>query len=158
MPSLMPEMPGTKEAYGLSLIHNDFTVKIPPKALEKYNIVNGDILFLLTTHKGEGGFALIKKVNARKSVFNKFLNKIDDFNSVMWFNKKAYVTTQYTNDKIVLTKEILNAFDLKIGNKLMSVKSTTITLSFTPKDIWSKKFLMRGLDEASDNIEKLEIF
>ena len=45
--------------------------------------------------------------------------------------------------------------DLKKGDSLMAVKSTTIAISFTPVDIWKEKFESRGLFEAIENIKKL---
>ena len=40
----------------------------------------------------------------------------------------------------------------------MSVKSTTVALSFTPADIWKAKFAKRGLAEAVANMDKLDEF
>ncbi len=58
MPSLSPGMPGTKEAYGISLIRDDLSIVIPPKAFEHYGLTDGDIVLLSTTHIDEGWLKL----------------------------------------------------------------------------------------------------
>ena len=42
MPGLSPGMPGTKEAYGISVVAPDGTVRIPPKAFAHYRFRAGD--------------------------------------------------------------------------------------------------------------------
>jgi hypothetical protein len=52
----------------------------------------------------------------------------------------------------------MEACNLKIGDKLLVIKSTTIAMSFSPVEIWKIKFLKRGFTEAVKNLEKLDIF
>ena len=44
MPSLTPGMPGTKEVYGISIIKDDLSITIPPKAFKRYELFNNDIV------------------------------------------------------------------------------------------------------------------
>ena len=50
------------------------------------------------------------------------------------------------------------ARELKPGDRLMSVKSTTVALSFTPAEIWQEKFRRRGLVAAAANVDRLDVF
>jgi hypothetical protein len=59
---------------------------------------------------------------------------------------------------VFLTEELLTVFNLKKGDRLMVVKSTTVTMSYTPIEIWKYKFEQRGLYEAVENMKKLEVF
>ena len=43
MPSLSPGTPGTKEAYGISIIRDDISITIPPKAFKHYGLAEGPV-------------------------------------------------------------------------------------------------------------------
>lgn len=158
MPSLSPGMPGTKEAYGISVIKDDLSFTIPPKAFKHYSLSNNDIVFLATTHIGEGGVAVMVKEKAYASVFKKVIDKIDKLNFIIIENNRAYALTQINDGKVFLTDSLLSAFNLKKGDRLMVVKSTTVAMSYTPIEIWKRKFEQRGLFEAVENMKKLEEF
>jgi hypothetical protein len=152
----MPGTPGTKEAFGISKIKDDFTLRVPPKAISHYKISEHDYVILTTGHIGESGFGMIKKETSLKSVFKKFVSEIKNLEEVYWFNGRAFVMLEINNGVTCLTKDVLKAFYLKIGDSLMVVKSTTVTMSFTPIEIWEKKFKKHGFYEAIENMKKLE--
>ena len=158
MPSLMPGTPGTKEAYGISVIREDLSIKIPPSAFERYDLINGGLVVLATTHRGEGGFALLNKERAAATVFERYINQMHEIETVYWFNDKAYALIVINNGKICLTSELLQAFHLGEGDRLMVVKSTTVAMSYTPIAIWKEKFAKRGMFEALENMSKLDEF
>lgn len=70
----------------------------------------------------------------------------------------AYALTRLHGKKIVLNKELLHAFNVKAGDKLVVVKSTTLTMSYTLVETWKKKFESHGFYEAIENMKKLEEF
>lgn len=158
MPSLMPGMPGTKEAYGISIIRKDGTVTIPPPAMSNYDLSGDSTVVLSTTHRGEGGFAVLNKERAEASVFGKIIATLIAAEKVYWQNQKAYAITTLKNGRLTLTDEMLEAFHLKPDAELMSVKSSTVALSFTPAEIWKLKFSKRGLNEAVENMSSLQVF
>jgi hypothetical protein len=156
MPNLMPGMPGTKEAFGISKIKNDLSVRVPPKAVSHYKISEHDYVILITGHIGESGFGMIKKDTALKSVFKKFIKEIKNCEEIFHFNDRVYVMLKIDNGVTRLTKDILKAFYLKIGDRLMVGKSTTVTMSFVPAEIWVNIFKKHGFYEAIENMKKLE--
>ena len=158
MPSLHPGLPGTKEAYGLSLIRADERVILPPKAIAHYGLVDGDQVLLITTHRGEGGFAVSRQQTAACSVFARFMAQLSEPDVVSWFDAKAYALTGFTDGRIRLTPEMLDAYHVTVGQRLMIVKSTTVVMSCTPVEIWEQKFAQRGMTIAIENIQKLEQF
>lgn len=158
MPSLMPGMPGTKEAYAISVIREDGSVTIPPAAAAHYEFYPLSPVILTTTHRGEGGFAALNKQKAEAGVFKKIIETLKDADKVYWHNNKAYALSTVEGDRLILNEEMLQAFHLESGIGLMSVKSTTVALSFTPVEIWKRKFLSRGLNRAVENISKLDIY
>ena len=158
MPSLMPGIPGTKEAYGISVIGPDGFIRIPPKAFARYEWEAGDFAIATTTHRGEGGFALLNKSRAEATVFRKYMVSIRRPDVAHWFQGKAYAQVRIGRETLRLAPGLLDAFHLKPGDRLMSVKSTTVALSFTPAEIWKAKFTQRGLLEAVANMDELPTF
>ena len=158
MPSLSPGMPGTKEAYGISVVAPNGTVRIPPKAFDHYRFRAGELAVAVTTHRGEPGFALLNKARAEATVFRKAIAQLKTPDEVRRFRDKAYALVRAGAGAVRLTPELLAAFHLKPGDRLMSVKSTTVALSFTPAEIWQEKFRRRGLVEAAANVDRLDVF
>ncbi|HNW59107.1 MAG TPA: hypothetical protein PKI62_05495 [bacterium] len=158
MPSLMPGRHGTKEAFGISIIREELGLTVPPKALAHYGLETDGEVVLTTTHRGEGGFALLIPDLARATVFAAYLARLTQPEKIYWFSEKAYTAMVLREGRLFLTPEILQAFHLGVGTRLMVVKSTTVAMSFTPVEIWQAKFLQRGLDEAVRNMELLEEF
>jgi hypothetical protein len=156
MPSLMPGTPGTKEAFGISKIKDDLTLRVPPKAISHYKISELDYVILITGHIGESGFGMARKETALKSVFKKFVSEIKNLEEVYWFNGRAFVMLEINKDVIKLNEDILKAFFLNVGYRLLVVKSTTVTMSFVPVEIWRHSFEQHGFYEAIENMKKLE--
>ena len=156
MPNLMPGMPGTKEAFGISKIKDDLTLRVPPKAISHYNITEHDYVILTTGHIGESGFGMIKKDTALKSVFKKFVKEIKNCEEIFYFNERAFVMLKIDNGVTHLTADILKAFYLSVGYRLLVGKSTTVTMSFVPVEIWRHNFEKHGFYEAIENMKKLE--
>lgn len=152
----MPGMPGTKEAFGISKIKDDLTLRVSPKAISHYNIYEHDYVILATGHKGESGFGMIKKETALKAVFKKFVKEIKDLEVVYRFNDKAFAMLKINKGAIHLNENILKAFYLSVGYRLLVAKSTTVTMSFTPVEIWTNIFEQHGFFEAIKNMEKLK--
>ncbi len=158
MPSLSPGTAGAKEAYGIVIIGNDACINIPPDALKRYGIEQNSLVLLTSTRKGESGFAIINSIKAQKTVFNKILKEISQMSGILNKNGRYYVITNIQNGKIFLNPEMMAAFNLKTGDKLLVIKSTTVAMSLSLVDTWKKKFKEYGLTEAITNIDHLEIY
>ncbi len=158
MPSLSPGTPGAKEAYGISVIREDFSICIPPKAFQRYQLANNDLVLLTSTRIGEAGLAILNYHKAIKSVFKKIIEKINSTDSPIWEKSRPYVLTKVISGKVFLNKEMLEAFNLKIGDRLLVIKSTTVSMCYSHIEVWKKKFMKRGFTEAIENLSKLEIF
>ncbi len=158
MASLSPGTAGAKEAFAISVIRDDYALQIPPKAMAHYGISDQDQVLLTTGHVEGSGFGLIKKATVERSVFKKCADQLNAIGDLRWFGKRAYVLLDITDGVIRLNAEILKAFLLKIGDKLVAVKSTTVTMSLTPVEVWQKVFEKHGFTEAIKNLEKLEVY
>ena len=158
MPSLMPGIPGAKEAYGISIIQENCKIKIPPKACKRYGIHKNDLALLITGRKQESGFGLIKKKTAVNTVFKKYLEQLYNPNDIFINNGQSFALVKIIDYYIEMTPEILKAFYLNTSNKLISIKSTTVTIGFNLLEVWIDKMKKHGFNEAIKNTSKLEIF
>lgn len=155
-----PDKPGDFPNYpfGISVLRDDYSIYIPSKALKRYNISNNDVVLLTSTRKGEGGLAILNYEKARQSVFNEIIRKIKDINLLVYERSRPYALTTVSNERIFLNQEFIDAFNLKIGDKLLVIKSTTVSMSFSPVEIWKEKFTKRGFLDAIRNLDKLELY
>ncbi|MBN2724838.1 MAG: hypothetical protein JXR95_12270 [Deltaproteobacteria bacterium] len=158
MPSLMPGMPGTKEAYGISILRDDYSIVLPPAVIRNYALTDGAKVVFVTTHRGEGGLAVLNRERAEASVFKKIISEISDDKTIHYHNSKVYALSNVYGNTVRLNPELAKAFHLEVGVHLMSVKSTTIAVSLTPIEIWKTKFQQRGLEKAVENMSSLQVF
>ena len=82
MPNLMPGKPGTKEAFGISKVHDDYTIVIPPEAIHHYRINDLDYILLITGHRGKSGLGMIRKKIGLNLVFKKYIEKVERVGNV----------------------------------------------------------------------------
>jgi hypothetical protein len=115
-------------------------------------------VLLITTHRGEGGFAVSREQRAARSVFAQFMAQLTTLDTVAWFNDKAYTLTGFADGKIRLTPEMLAAYHVTVEQRLIVIKSTTVVMSCTPVEIWERKFTQRGLTVAVENMKKLGVY
>ncbi|MBN2611251.1 MAG: hypothetical protein JXB00_06820 [Bacteroidales bacterium] len=158
MPSLSPGVAGAKEAYGVSILRENNTIKIPPKAFARYNLKENGPVLLTSTRAGERGFAVLNIEKAKKSVFKKIIDSIKTFNEPVWVNSRPYAITEVINETITFNNALLKAFDLKEGERFIVIKSTTVAMSFNPTEVFKAKLQSHGFFDAVKNIDKLEIF
>ncbi len=159
MPSLSPGVSGAKEVYGISVLKEDNSIIIPPKAFLRYKLDYHCPVLLTSTREGECGFAILNIDKAKETVFKKIIDKIEITDKAYLVNSRPYAITKVQeNSFIKFNSEILKAFELKAGEKYIVIKSTTVTMSFTPIAIFKEKLSAHGFLDAIKNIEKLEIF
>lgn len=151
-------MPGTKEAYGISIIREDLRVGIPPRAFERYRLKEDGFVVLITGHRGKSGFGLLNRETIDQTVFAGFVQQIEETETVCWFKEKAYTISKLLGRQLSLRPEFLEAYYLTVGNRLLVIKSTTVTMSFTPVDIWKASLARQGFSEAIKNMDLLEEF
>jgi hypothetical protein len=157
MPSLSPGKPGAKEAYAICVLSEDNTIRIPPKAFSRYNLRDNELVLLTSTRKGECGFAIMNIDKAKESVFNKILEKINAIDTPVRINSRHYAVTMTKNGSITFNHDLLEAFELKTGERFIVIKSTSVAMSFNPVDIFTAKLRIHGFTEAISNIDKLEV-
>ena len=158
MPSLMPGMPGAKEVYGVSVVRDDMTVVIPPKAAGRYEIGDDDVVVLAAAHRKEAGFGLLNREKAMATVLSRDVSQVEGEDAVEWVRGKPYAQTRVIDGTVRLTPQMAEVFGLSAGDRLMVVKGARVAVAFTPVSIWTDRFARRGLHDAIERMATLEEF
>lgn len=158
MPSLSPGVAGAKEAYGISVLQVNGIIRIPTKAFIRYGLSNNGSVLITSTRVGECGFAIMNIEKAKQSVFGKIMDKIDAANIPLVINSRPYAIVDVKNEMIAFNDVLRKAFDLKIGERFIVIKSTTVSMSFNPVEIFKAKLRSHGFFNAVNNIDLLELF
>lgn len=158
MPSLMPGVPGAKEVYGICLLRNDASLVIPPDAKRRYGLSDGGWAIGATSHPGEPGFVLMSREGAEGSVFKSRIEELGTPLSVHWDSGRAYVLMRMEGSRIRLTRDIMDAFRIDVGDRLLVIKGARIGMAFVPVEVWRKKLSPRGFEDAVLRMETLPEF
>lgn len=137
----MPQLAkGGKYVYGWILINEDFSINLPDQIITEYNIQDRNTLYLMTGSKSTGGFCVLTKELLENSKINSILNDNKGLakcsireQEYITYKGRKYCWTQLKNNKIYLTKNTLRACNLKVGNKLLSIRSSDIAFTLGGK-------------------------
>ena len=98
------------------------------------------------------------KARAEGTIFETLFDRMGEIDVVHWFDGRAHALTRIRDGKIALTPEMLAAFFLKQGDRLLVIKGAAVAMSFMPVEIREGKLAERGFSQAIENIGKLEEF
>lgn len=138
----MPQMnKGGKFIFGKSLIKQDLTVQFPTQAIQEYNIISTDKIYLFTGSKITGGFCVTTKDLLQPSKLGNILldnpllqNYNIAENEFIKYKGRAYCWVRISKNGVIqLTLEMMNFLDLKAGIELLSTRSSNIAFTMGAK-------------------------
>ncbi len=138
----MPQMnKGGKFIFGISVINDDLSVKLPPMAVEEYNIVSEGKVYLISGSKATGGFIVSKKGLLYNSKIGNILKdtrelseyKIPPGQFIKYKGRFYCWINIMKNGTVFLTDSIMNQLNLKVGMKLLSIRSSDIAFTMGAK-------------------------
>ncbi len=154
MPSLMPGTAGAKEVYAIAVILEDSSVGVPAEALGRFQIREGDSVLLTTSHPGDAGFSLISPRKAKGTVLQNLFEGVTK-DRVAWSARRGRIVARIEDGRFRLVPDALRAFGLRGDERLLVIKGAAAAMAYVPVDIWRRKLIERGLNEAVHNIERL---
>jgi len=134
----MPQMnKGGKFIFGKSLIRDDLTIHLPTQALTEYNATTEGKVYLFTGSKITGGFCVTRKELLELSKLGHILTDnpaLQNYQTAegefVKYKGRAYCWINISeNGMIQLNQQILNFLNLKIGMKLLSIRSSNIAFT-----------------------------
>lgn len=154
LPSLMPGVAGAKEVYAIAVIRQDSSVAVPPEALDRFEIREGDPVLLVTSHPGEAGFGLISPRMAKGTVLDALFDGVTD-DRLARSGKRWKVLARVKGGRLRLLPDALKAFGLREGERLLVIKGAAAAVAYVPVEIWKRKLAEKGFEQAIRNMDKL---
>lgn len=134
----MPQMnKGGKFIFGKSLIRDDLTIHLPTQALTEYNATIEGKVYLFTGSKITGGFCVTRKGLLEPSKLGHILTDNPDLlnyqtaeSEFVKYKGRSYCWVNISKNGVIqLNQQILDFLDLKIGMKLLSIRSSDIAFT-----------------------------
>ena len=134
----MPQMnKGGKFIFGKSLIRDNLTIHIPTQALTEYNATAEGKVYLFTGSKVTGGFCVTRKGLLEPSKLGNILTdnlalqkyQTTEGEFIKYKGRSYCWITISENGVIQLNQQILDFLNLKIGMKLLSIRSSDIAFT-----------------------------
>ena len=134
----MPQMnKGGKFIFGKSLIRDDLTIHLPTQALTEYNATAEGKIYLFTGSKVTGGFCVTRKGLLEPSKLGHILTDnpaLQNYQTAegefVKYKGRSYCWVNISENGVIqLNQKILDFLNLKIGMKLLSIRSSDIAFT-----------------------------
>ena len=134
----MPQMnKGGKFIFGKSLIREEGVLQFPEQAIREYDITVEGRVYLFTGSKSTGGFCVTRKGLLETSKLGHILAEtpsLKDYaakqGKFIKYKGRSYAWVDITDEgKIVLTNEMMSFLRIKLGMKLLSIRSSDIAFT-----------------------------
>lgn len=134
----MPQMnKGGKFIFGKSLIRSDLTVHLPVQAIKEYNATAEGKVYLFTGSKSTGGFCVTRKGLLEPSKLGHILTDnpaLQNYQTTegefVKYKGRSYCWVNISKNGVIqLNQQILDFLNLKIGMKLLSIRSSDIAFT-----------------------------
>ena len=138
----MPQLnKGGKFVFGLSVIHENRSVQIPPQAINEYRLSNENKIIISTGSKITGGFCVTSYPLLSSSKLSHILKECPTLNdssifpgTLIPYKGRSYSWLPFNaNGTIILTSDLMNELNLCIGTELLSIRSSDIAFTMGAK-------------------------
>jgi hypothetical protein len=130
----MPQLKkGGKFVFGWSLITPEGTVTIPQQAFDEYTLKSSNKVILISGSKRTGGFCVSSRSLIEQSDIHGLFDQypsLSDYGTnegeFVKYKGRFYCWVNLNNNSITLSREMMKMLDVKIGNKLLSIRGSDI--------------------------------
>lgn len=138
----MPQLnKGGKFVFGLSFIHDDFTIQFPTQALKEYRVLNDDKIIIFTGSKSTGGFCVTTYPLLSASKLSHILHECPQLEKqsipqgtlVTYKGRKYAWLALKENGSVQFTPKLFEQLNLSAGNELLCIRSSDIAFTMGAK-------------------------
>ncbi len=138
----MPQLAkGGKFVFGWSLLRDDYTVRIPDMAVDEYEIAAEGKVILSSGSKTTGGFMVSRKALLNKSKIGCILednpqlsNYTVEEGEIVEYKGRLFSWVHISEEGCLkLNDEILQAFSIKKGDKLLAIRGSNLGIGMGVK-------------------------
>ena len=119
-----------KNVYGWSVIDSNNSLCFPPEVINDYGLGYGTDLVLFTASKASGGFCISKFETLKSSGLSHIISENPELESdsgrIIGYKGKSYCRLRMSGDRLELSSQIMNHFELERGDKLLVIKGSNI--------------------------------
>ncbi len=131
---------GGKFVYGWSVISPERKVIIPPQIIQEYKLPENGKIILMSSSKVSGGFSITTKAMLKQSKLNVIVNDNPELaeyslpeGMTIKYKGRKYCWVTMENKIIRLPKQTMEAYDVKVNDKLLSIRSSNIAFTLIVK-------------------------
>lgn len=137
----MPQLvKGGKHTFGWSCVGKAGQIALPPAAIKEYGFHEDDKLYMIQGSRTSGGFGLASRHSLKKSplltIFNEH-QELKEFSvpegTVFISKGKLFSWIQMKMGCITVPFRTLERYEIKIGDKLLTVRGSGLALGFIVK-------------------------
>lgn len=138
----MPQLnKGGKFVFGLSLIHDDLTIKFSTQVLEEYHVLDDNKIIIFTGSKITGGFCVTTYPLLSTSKLSHILHECPQLENqtipqgtlITYKGRKYAWLALKENGSIQLTPQLLEQLNLDVGDELLCIRSSDIAFTMGAK-------------------------
>lgn len=144
----MPQLnKGGKFVFGLSLIHDDLTIKFSTQVLEEYHVLDDNKIIIFTGSKITGGFCVTTYPILSTSKLSHILHECPQLENqtipqgtlITYKGRKYAWLALKENGSIQLTPQLLEQLNLDVGDELLCIRSSNIAFTMGAKGLLLEK-------------------
>ncbi len=133
----MPQLnKGGKYIFGWSTIKEDNTLTFPPELVKEYNLEDDNFIYIISGSKQTGGFSVTTDKLLSSSKLKNILednselkNKTLKEGELISYKGRKYGWLRIKNNSVYIPKSLMINFEMKIGDKLLSIRSSNIAFT-----------------------------
>lgn len=137
----MPQLvKGGKHVYGWSKVGPNGRIVVPNEAIIEYGFETVSKVILMPASKRSGGFALTTPSLLKNSQLSVILDReprLAEFQlhegETVTIGARLYCWVKLNNEKFTVPVQTLKEYGVNVGNKLLSVRGSSLALSFVVK-------------------------
>ena len=133
----MPQMnKGGKYIFGWSVIHENGEITFPITAVEEYKLQGENFVYIVSGSKQTGGFCVMSEPLLSRSKLQHILKEnqtLADRNlqegALISYKGRKYGWLTLKNGGVRLSDSLMQALDIKTGDKLLAIRSSDIAFT-----------------------------
>ena len=131
---------GGKYIFGWSVIRENGKITFPASAIEEYKLQKERYIYIVSGSKQTGGFCVMSEPLLSRSKLNHILKENPDLadrslkeGELISYKGRKYGLLTLKNNGVHLSPSLMQTLDIKVGDKLLAIRSSDIAFTLGAK-------------------------
>ena len=137
-----------KYIFGWSIVRENGLIRFPDEAIKEYKLTEETFIYIVSGSKQTGGFCVMPAPLFSKSKLQHILKENESLairvleeGQLLSYKGRKYGYLSYKNNFVKLTEPLMQILNIKIGDKLLSIRSSDIAFTMGHKGVLIEKAL-----------------